>query len=55
MRGRARARAVATSSAGEWARKGEAALLASGCESVLRIEGGLAAWQEAGYPVEGGP
>jgi rhodanese-related sulfurtransferase len=37
---------------GPRARKGEAALLASGYTEVLHIEGGLAAWQAAGYPVE---
>lgn len=37
---------------GPRARKGEAALLASGYTAVLHIEGGLAAWQAAGYPVE---
>jgi hydroxyacylglutathione hydrolase len=37
---------------GPRARKGEAALLAAGYEKVLHLEGGLAAWQEAGLPVE---
>ena len=37
---------------GPRARKGESALLAAGHESVFHIEGGLAAWQEAGLPVE---
>jgi rhodanese-related sulfurtransferase len=37
---------------GPRARKGEAALLASGYTEVLHIEGGLAAWQATGYPVE---
>ena len=37
---------------GPRARKGESALLAAGYESVLHLEGGLAAWQEAGLPVE---
>ncbi len=37
---------------GPRARKGEAALLATGYESVFHLEGGLAAWQEAGLPVE---
>ena len=39
---------------GPRARKGEAALLASGYNSVLHIEGGLAAWRAAGFPVERG-
>lgn len=39
---------------GPRARKGEAALLASGYKSVLHIEGGLAAWQAAGFPTERG-
>ncbi len=37
---------------GPRARKGEAALLASGYDSVLHIDGGLAAWKSAGLPVE---
>jgi phage shock protein E len=37
---------------GPRARKGESALLASGYASVFHLEGGLAAWQEAGLPVE---
>jgi phage shock protein E len=37
---------------GPRARKGESALLASGYTSVFHLEGGLAAWQEAGLPVE---
>lgn len=37
---------------GPRARKCEAALLAGGYESVFHLAGGLAAWQEAGYPVE---
>jgi len=37
---------------GPRARKGETALLASGYEHVLHLEGGLAAWQKAGFPVE---
>jgi len=37
---------------GPRARKGETALLASGYTSVLHVEGGLAAWQAAGLPVE---
>jgi rhodanese-related sulfurtransferase len=40
---------------GPRARKGEAALLAAGYESVLHLEGGLAAWQAAGLPVEREP
>jgi rhodanese-related sulfurtransferase len=40
---------------GPRARKGETALLASGYESVLHLEGGLAAWQAAGFPVETTP
>jgi rhodanese-related sulfurtransferase len=39
---------------GPRARKGEAALLASGYKSVLHIEGGLAAWQAAGFLTERG-
>jgi rhodanese-related sulfurtransferase len=39
---------------GPRARKGESALLAAGFESVLHLEGGLAAWQAAGLPVESG-
>ena len=39
---------------GPRARKGESALLASGYKSVLHIEGGLAAWQAAGFPTERG-
>lgn len=37
---------------GPRARKGESALLGAGYESVLHLEGGLAAWQAAGLPVE---
>ncbi len=37
---------------GPRARKGEAALLAAGYTSVLHLEGGLAAWQKSGLPVE---
>jgi rhodanese-related sulfurtransferase len=37
---------------GPRARKGETALLHAGYASVLHLEGGLAAWQEAGLPVE---
>ena len=37
---------------GPRARKGEAALLSAGYASVLHLEGGLAAWQAAGLPVE---
>jgi rhodanese-related sulfurtransferase len=36
---------------GPRARKGEAALLATGHESVLHLEGGMAAWQAAGLPI----
>ena len=39
---------------GPRARMGEAALLASGYTSVFHIEGGLAAWQQSGLPVERG-
>ncbi len=38
---------------GPRARKGESALVAAGYEKVLHLEGGLAAWQAAGFPVEG--
>ncbi len=38
---------------GPRARKGEAALLEAGYETVFHLEGGLAAWQAAGLPVEG--
>jgi phage shock protein E len=37
---------------GPRARRGESALLAAGYESVFHLEGGLAAWQAAGLPVE---
>ena len=37
---------------GPRARKGESALLAAGHKSVFHLEGGLAAWQRAGFPVE---
>ena len=37
---------------GPRARKGEAALLDAGYTSVLHLEGGLAAWQAAGFPIE---
>lgn len=37
---------------GPRARKGESALLGAGYTSVLHLEGGLAAWQAAGLPVE---
>lgn len=37
---------------GPRARKGEAALLAAGYAPVFHLEGGLAAWQAAGLPVE---
>ena len=40
---------------GPRARKGEAALLAAGYTAVVHLDGGLAAWQQAGFPVEGGP
>jgi len=40
---------------GPRARKGEAALLASGYETVLHIEGGFAAWEASGLPVEREP
>jgi phage shock protein E len=40
---------------GPRARKGESALLAAGYESVFHLEGGLAAWQAAGLPVETTP
>jgi rhodanese-related sulfurtransferase len=36
---------------GPRARRGEAALLAAGRESVLHLEGGFTAWQAAGLPV----
>ena len=38
---------------GPRARRGESALIAAGYEQVLHLEGGLAAWQAAGLPVEG--
>ncbi|MBW2231345.1 MAG: rhodanese-like domain-containing protein [Deltaproteobacteria bacterium] len=37
---------------GPRARKGESALLAVGYEKIFHLEGGLAAWQAAGLPVE---
>ena len=37
---------------GPRARMGESALLAEGYEKVFHLEGGLAAWQAAGLPVE---
>ncbi len=37
---------------GPRARMGESALLAAGYEKVFHLEGGLAAWQAAGLPVE---
>ena len=40
---------------GPRARKGEAALLETGVASVFHVEGGLAAWQAAGLPVESAP
>jgi len=36
---------------GPRARKGEAALLAAGQANVLHLEGGLAAWKAAGFPI----
>ena len=38
---------------GPRARKGESALLDAGYETVFHLDGGLAAWQAAGLPVEG--
>ena len=40
---------------GPRARMGESALLAAGYASVFHLEGGLAAWQAAGLPVERAP
>jgi rhodanese-related sulfurtransferase len=40
---------------GPRARKGETALLAAGYETVFHLEGGLAAWQAAGLPVDVAP
>jgi len=40
---------------GPRARKGEFALLAAGYAPVFHLEGGLAAWQAAGLPVEREP
>ena len=40
---------------GPRARKGEEALLASGYDKVLHLEGGLAAWEASGLPVEREP
>ena len=37
---------------GPRARKGESALLAASYQKVFHLEGGLAAWQAAGFPVE---
>lgn len=37
---------------GPRARKGEAALQAAGYEKVLHLEGGLAAWKDAGLPID---
>ena len=37
---------------GPRARKGESALLSAGYTSVLHLEGGLAAWEAAGLPVD---
>ena len=38
---------------GPRARKGESALLEAGHTAVFHLDGGLAAWQQAGLPVEG--
>ena len=35
-------------------REAGAALQAAGYEKVLHLEGGLAAWKEAGFPIDGG-
>ena len=40
---------------GPRARKGEAALLAASYPKVFHLEGGLAAWQAAGFPVASAP
>lgn len=40
---------------GPRARKGESALLGAGYTSVFHLEGGLAAWQAEGFPVEPKP
>ncbi|MEM9173724.1 MAG: rhodanese-like domain-containing protein [Myxococcota bacterium] len=40
---------------GPRARKGEAKLLEKGVNGVLHIEGGLAAWKDAGLPVDVAP
>lgn len=40
---------------GPRARKGESALLDAGYRSVLHLEGGFAAWQAAGLPVDHEP
>ncbi len=37
---------------GPRARKGESALLAASYQKVFHLEGGLAAWQAAGFPIE---
>ena len=37
---------------GPRARKGESALLAAGYKKAFHLEGGLAAWQAAGFPIE---
>ena len=37
---------------GPRARKGESALRAAGYEKIFHLEGGLAAWQESGHPVD---
>ena len=40
---------------GPRARRGEAALLESGYDRVLHLDGGFAAWRAAGLPVATGP
>ncbi|MBW2241506.1 MAG: rhodanese-like domain-containing protein [Deltaproteobacteria bacterium] len=37
---------------GPRARKGETALRAAGVEKVFHLEGGMAAWKEAGLPID---
>ncbi len=39
---------------GPWARLGERTLLDAGVDNVLHLDGGLYAWQQAGFPVEKG-